>query len=103
MPGAGSVTSWHYIDGLIDLRGRIRCVFSPIELVLSGKNSSGPLALFVRLFTLPDSKNTENRKPISNTAGVWGRALRPVFNKRRSHAKNFLTAPSPWIAECVRC
>ncbi len=52
MPGAGSVTSWHYIDGLIDLRGRIRCVFSPIELVLSGKNSSGPLALFVRLFTV---------------------------------------------------
>jgi hypothetical protein len=70
VPGAGSVIAWHYIDGLLELKGRIRCAFSPMELVLSGKNISGPVALFMRLFTLPDSKNTDDRKPISNTAGA---------------------------------
>ncbi len=70
IPGAGSVTAWHYIDGLLELKGRIRCVFSPLELILSGKNISGPITLFMRLFTLPNFKNTDDRKPISNTAGA---------------------------------
>jgi hypothetical protein len=70
IPGAGSVTSWNYPNGLIGPKGRIRCWFAPMELAFSGKTIFAPVAMFVRLCALSDRKTIIGREPISNTVGA---------------------------------
>lgn len=66
VPGMGSGVSWHYLDGHMPRKGRIKCFFNPFRQVIGKSPASGTIAVFLRLCTLPDPLNTENRLPISN-------------------------------------
>jgi hypothetical protein len=68
VPPLRSTVGWHYVDQRIPARGRIRCQFAPVKKPNLEMQESGPLAMFLRLCTLPDPLSVENRQPISNSA-----------------------------------
>lgn len=66
VPGLRSTAAWHYLEQHLPQHARIRCEFGPVKKPGMEVKLSAPLAMFFRICTLPDSKNIDNRVPISN-------------------------------------
>jgi hypothetical protein len=70
VPGLRTSAGWFYFDGLLRGSGRIRCQFMAVQKPGTLMAACPPIAMFPRVCTVPDPKNTENRKPVSNIAAA---------------------------------